>query len=120
MLELLEPHLAVCRLPANTEPSLPGGVFASLTRTAEELSLVCEERFAPVGARLERGWRALKVAGPLEFSQVGVLVSLATPLAEAGLSVFVVSTFDTDYLLVKDAGLERAVAALQEAGHALA
>ena len=116
-LHLLEPRFAVCRLSADAVPQLPAGSLASLTRTDEELSLVCEEARAPEAGLCERGWRALKVAGPLEFSQVGVLASLAAPLAEAGVSLFALSTYDTDYLLVKSAGLERAVAALRGAGH---
>lgn len=116
-LYLLEPRFAVCRLSSDAALQLPAGSLASLTRTGEELSLVCEEARAPEAGRCERGWRALKVAGPLEFSQVGVLASLAAPLAEAGVSLFALSTYDTDYLLVKADALEQAVAALTNAGH---
>ena len=73
----------------------------------------------PEGVVAERGWRCLRVAGTIPFSVVGVLASLAAPLAEAGISVFAVSTFDTDYLLVKAADFEKAITALTQAGHSI-
>jgi hypothetical protein len=81
------------------------------------LSVVCPEENVPVDVTSERGWRCLRVAGRLKFSSVGILSSMVKPLAEASISVFVVSTFDTDYLLVKAGSFEPAVKALQEAGH---
>ncbi len=110
--------LAICRLPP--ESPLPGWTaesrFLSITRSEDELSLVCEQALVPAGVQAEPGWRALKVAGPLDFSLIGVLASLLVPLAEAGVSVFALSTYDTDYLLVRETDLERAVTALREAG----
>lgn len=103
---------AICRLAPGA--GLPAR-FLSLTRTAEELSLVCLEADVPTGARAEPGWRAFRVAGTLDFALTGVLAALAKPLAEAGVSIFAVSTFDTDYLLVRD--LPAARAALEAAGH---
>ena len=94
--------------------------LASITRTGAELSVVCPEDRVPGDARAERGWAVLAMAGPLPFSEVGVLASLAAPLSEAGVSIFVLSTFDTDHLLVKSAQLETALAALARAGHILA
>lgn len=94
-----------------------GGSFLSITRTADELSVVCPEEYAPEGAAVEVGWRAMKVEGTLDFSLVGILASISAPLADAGVGIFVVSTFDTDYVLVKEASLERAVSALEGAGH---
>ena len=91
--------------------------FCSVTRTLDELSVVCLEDIVPEGVRCEKGWRALKLEGPFEFSEVGVLASVAGPLAEAGVSIFAVSTFDTDYVLVKDEQLESAVGALREWSH---
>ena len=79
--------------------------------------MVCEEASVPENIPAERGWRALKVQGPLAFSMVGVLAELSSLLAGAGVSIFVLSTFDTDYLLVKEEKLEAAVRALIEAGH---
>jgi hypothetical protein len=93
--------------------------FFSITRTGEELSVVCREVLVPEGIRAERGWRAIRVAGVLDLSQVGVLASLAVPLAGAGISLFALSTFDTDYLLVKEQDLGRAVEVLVAAGHAV-
>jgi hypothetical protein len=120
-LVLLNGAFAVCRLaPDAPIPSWAcGGSFASITRTAEELSVVCHEGAIPVGVQCERGWRCLRVVGTLDFSLVGVLASLVGPLAEAGVSVFVTSTFDTDYLLLKEEKLEAGVEALLRAGHAV-
>jgi hypothetical protein len=118
-LTLLAGELAVCRLGARDpvpEWALAGEMF-SVTRTADELSVVCEAGLAPDGVTHERGWRCLKVEGPFAFSVVGVLSALTGALARAGVSLFAVSTFDTDYLLVKDADLDRAVAALAADGH---
>src|SRR5262245_55974633 len=107
----LDGTFAVCHLARDAPlPAwLADGPFVSLTRTADELSLVCRQEAVPEGVRCERGWRCLRVAGTLDFSFVGVLASLLGPLADAGVSVFVVSTFDTDYLLVKQADFQRAV-----------
>jgi hypothetical protein len=116
-LRVADPHFAVCRLPSGAESPSIQGSFVALTRTAEELSLVCEERLAPFEAKVEGGWRLLRVSGTLDFSQVGVLAALCVPLAEAGVSIFAISTFDTDYLLLKDSHLDRAIAALGAAGH---
>jgi hypothetical protein len=110
---------AVCKLPAGSP--LPAwataGDFFSVTRTTDELSVVCREEAVPEGVVCERGWRCLRVAGAMPFTLVGVLASLTTPLASAGVSVFAISTFDTDYLLVPAGDLPRAVAALRAAGH---
>jgi uncharacterized protein len=118
-LELLANRLAVCRLDGDAP--VPGWAmredFFSITRTGEELSIVCREVLVPEGIRAERGWRALRVGGVLDFSQVGILADVASPLAEAGISLFALSTFDTDYLLVKEQDLGRAVVVLVTAGH---
>lgn len=119
---LLLPDLyAVCRL--DRDAPLPTwaatGEFSSITRTADELSVVCPQNLVPDGVRCERSWRCLRVAGTMDFSMIGVVASLVMPLAESGISVFVVSTFDTDYLLVKADDLDKALAALRAAGHAV-
>lgn len=120
-LTLLPDSLAVCRLAGNAPvPSWASSApFFSITHTADELSVVCPQSVVPDGVRCERGWRSLRVAGTLSFSMIGIVASLVMPLAEAGISVFVVSTFDTDYLLVKESDLERALMALTAVGHAL-
>ena len=118
-LVVLDGRCAICRLsPDAPIPSWAlGGPFCSITRTPDELSVVCAEGTVPENVRCERGWRCMRIAGPLDFALTGVLASLAVPLREAGVSLFAVSTFDTDYLLVKDSDLEWAVAALVRAGH---
>jgi hypothetical protein len=95
-----------------------GGLF-SVTRTAEELSVICPQRAVPEGVPCERGWRCVRVAGTMPFAVVGVLAALSAPLAEAGISVFALSTFDTDYLLVKAEDLERALDVLRRRGHTI-
>lgn len=118
-LQTLKERLAVCRIEPRAE--FPGWVwgasFFSLTRTAEELSIVCPEQCVPAGVACEGGWRALKLEGPFDFGEVGVMVSVAEPLAEAGISIFTISTYDTDYVLVKEEQLERAASTLRERGH---
>ena len=114
---LLSGSYAVCRLPADAAlPAWAAGDLVSLIRTADELTVVCPEGAVPKAVRCERGWTALRVAGVLDFSLVGVLASLLGPLAEAGVSVFALSTFDTDYLLVRGQDLADAAVALRAAG----
>jgi hypothetical protein len=111
--------LAVCRLPADAPwPIPPGGEwFYAATRTDSELSVVCPSHLIPPGASVEPDWRALTVAGTLDFSLVGVMASLCGTLAGAGVTVFVLSTFTTDHLLVRAPDLSRATAALRAVGH---
>jgi hypothetical protein len=117
-LVLLPDRLAVCRLdPTASIPHAPAGGFWSVTRTADELSLVLSEDAVQPGWQAERGWRAIRVAGPLVLDLIGVLLSIARPLAEAGVAIFAISTFDTDYVMVKREHLERTVSALRGAGH---
>lgn len=118
-LRVLAGELAVCRLPADAPAPAqpPSATLLSVTRTRDELSVVCAAADAPAGARVQGGWRALQVAGPLDFALTGILASLAAPLAQAGISLFAVSTYDTDYVLVADNALNAAVAALRAAGH---
>jgi hypothetical protein len=118
-LRVLGDRLSVCRLPIDAPwPTPPADhSFFSVTRTADEISLVCAEDQAPIAARIEPDWRAIEVAGPLDFAMVGVLADLTRPLADVSVSVFVISTYDTDYLMVHAGALERAVEALRAAGH---
>ena len=121
-LELLPDTLAVCRLEAGakvpdwTESS---SRFLTVSRTAEELSITAVESAVPAGMPCERDYRAFRVRGPLPLDLIGILAAIAEPLAEAGLSIFAISTFDTDYVLVKGRDLAAAVAALARAGHQL-
>jgi hypothetical protein len=118
-LRVLPETLAICRLaPSEPVPAwAASGAFGSVTRTPTELSIVSAEAATPPGVAAERGWRAIAVDGPLDFGLTGVLASLAAPLAGAQISIFSVSTFDTDYILVREAALARAVDALARAGH---
>ncbi len=118
-LSVLPDRFAVCRLAPDAERPAwaEAGAFSSVTRTPEELSVVCPEEAVPPGVRCERGRRALRVHGPLDFALTGILAALTAPLAEAGIPLFALSTFDTDYVLVHDDVLTRAVRALTEAGH---
>jgi uncharacterized protein len=118
-LRVLAGELAVCRLPADAPAPAtpPSATLFSITRTREELSVVCDAAQAPAGAQIQAGWRALQVAGPLDFALTGILASIAAPLALAGVSLFAVSTYDTDYVLVGEDALDAAVAALRDAGH---
>jgi uncharacterized protein len=119
-LELLSGRYAVCRLePASPLPDWAQGSFVSVTRTEAELSVVCPQEAVPAGVRAEPGWRSLRVKGPLGFGMTGILASLAGPLASSGVSIFVVSTYDTDYVMVQERDLARAAHALERAGHAL-
>ena len=117
-LEVQDGMYGVCRLPKGSPvPRWVEGKLTSVTRTDDELSVVCQEDKIPGEIKCEKGWRAMKVLGPLDFSLVGVLASLAAPLAKAGISIFAISTFETDYLLVKKENIEAAVKALTASGH---
>jgi len=118
-LVVLPERLAICRL-AGHEPVPPcpdPAQFWSVTRAGDELSVVLPEAAAPPGWQAERGWRCLKVLGPLDLGMTGVLASVAVPLAQAGVSIFAVSTYDTDYVLVKAGDVANARDALRAAGH---
>jgi hypothetical protein len=119
-LDLLPDTLAICRLDAAARVpdwARGGARFVTISRTPDELSITTLESAVPEGVRCERPYRALRVRGPLPLDLIGILASIADPLAEAGLSIFAVSTFDTDYVLVKAGDLESAVRALERAGH---
>jgi hypothetical protein len=118
-LEILPEELAVCRLPADA--ALPDwgqqGRPYAVVRTADELSIVCCARLVPADVQAVRGWRCFRVRGPLPFHLTGILAKLTNPLAEAGIALFALSTFDTDYVLVEETRLAAAVVALRQAGH---
>ena len=116
---VLEGTFAVCRLAptvAIPEWALRAGLF-SITRTAEELSLVCPETHVPAGIPAEYGWACLQLQGPFPFAMSGVLAAFIEPLAEAGIGIFAISTFDTDCVLVKTDRLATTIAKLEQAGH---
>jgi hypothetical protein len=111
----------VCRLPP--EAPVPAwtttALFTSITRTAEELSIVCPTNQAPQNAKCESPWTCFKLEGPYPFSLTGVLASFLNPLAQRGVPIFAVSTFDTDYILVKNEHTGTALEALKDAGHSV-
>ncbi len=118
-LSVLKGTYAICRLDKSAripDWAFTGDLF-SITLTADELSVVCRQDTVPEDVRISRGWKCIKVEGPLDFSLTGVLASLAVPLAEAGIPIFTISTFDTDYIMVKEADLEKAVITLDSVGH---
>lgn len=119
--EILPTTLGVCKLSACQAVPLWAcqGEFFSVTKTTEELSVVCSEVAIPDEVLCERGWRALKIAGILDFSLVGILAVVSGGLANAGVSIFAISTYNTDYILVRDNDLETAVQALAGEGYTI-
>ncbi len=115
VLTILPERLGVCRFK-NEMPYpdwlIKSGTFFSLTKTVDETSIVCREELIPADYPSEKGFRAFKVQGLLDFNVVGILASLLNPLAADGITVFVISTYDTDYILVKQENLEKAIRAL--------
>ena len=121
-LTLLVQPLAICRLAPDApvpEWATRASEFLTVSRTADELSITTVESNVPSTARCERDYRAFRVQGPLPLNLVGILASMANPLAEAGISIFAISTYETDYVLVKAAVLDSAVAVLRRAGHTI-
>lgn len=118
-LSVLPGRYAVSQLPQGAPLPVPAGVLWSLTRTPDELSLVCAEEHVPGGAKAAGGWAAFKLHGPFPFDLTGILTSVLEPLRDAEIGIFALSTFDTDYVLVKAAHLPEALTALRAAGHML-
>ncbi len=118
-MKLLKEKVGVCRLDKKTP--LPKWVeaseFFSITKTMDELSIVCSENSIPIDIKCEKDWRVLKVHGPLDFSLIGILSSISTILAKKGISIFAISTYDTDYILVKDKDINNAIDALTYEGY---
>ena len=115
-LQILPQALTVCKVDSLAASDLSGLYF--IGSTDQELSLVCETDRTPARTLArEDGWRALRVVGPLDFSLTGILSGLAAVLAERKIGIFAVSTYDTDYILVKEENLDRAAGALRDAGY---
>ena len=116
-LKTLPYDLTVCKLPSAAGIDLSADFFC-LARTDEEISLVCETEQTPAGtAAREDGWRAFRIEGVLDFSLTGILSRLSAVLAENGIGIFAVSTYNTDYILVKAENLGKAMNVLREAGY---
>jgi len=115
-LKLLKEKYGVCRL-AKTE-LIPkwaeNSNFFSITKTLDELSIVCSTESIPINVRCEKDWRILKIEGTLAFSLIGIIASISTILAQTGISIFAISTYDTDYILVKNKDIDNAIGALIE------
>lgn len=119
-LQSLNGEFAVCKLPSLEEVDF-SRELVFLSKTAEELSLLCEADAVPPNTlALETGWRGLKICGELDFGMIGVIAGISGLLAEKGVSVFVVSTYNTDYIFVKDGQYRDAVEALREGGYTVA
>ncbi|SHN84018.1 ACT domain-containing protein [Desulfitobacterium chlororespirans] len=117
-LKVFEEILGICRLDSNAQvPEWAEGKFLSITRTADELSIVCSQKHIPQHVECEGNWRYFRIEGILDFSLIGVLSYLSGLLASQGISIFVISTYDTDYLLIKEQELDKALAALRAEGH---
>jgi len=110
-MKLLKERFGVCRLNKN-EP-IPewtkNSDFYSITKTLDELSIVCSQDSIPSNIKYEKDWRTLKIEGTLDFSLIGILSSISTILAQKGISIFAISTYDTDYILVKDKDIDNAI-----------
>ena len=110
---------AICKLdPEMESPDWAAcGEFYSISRSADELSIICLHEQIPPKVPHDPGWRLLKIAGPFDFDEIGVLASITTPLAAARISLLTVSTYDTDYVLIKDTNYSLALETLESAGH---
>ena len=116
-IERLEERFSICRADKDADIAVEGR-FCFTARTDEELSVVCPTRLVPEGMeKREDGWRGFRVAGELDFSLIGILARISEVLAEAGIGIFVVSTYNTDYVFVKDAEFEGALEALRANGY---
>jgi uncharacterized protein len=120
-LSVLPDRYAVCRLDPKAEvPDWSSkGDFVSISRTPDELSVVCLEANVPSGVLNEPGWRILRCEGPLDLALPGIMASLAEPLADAGVPIFPIATHHTDYILIKEIHFDRAIRALSGYGHAV-
>ena len=113
-LKLLKDMYGVCRLNNNSKIPEWGakGEFSSITRTEDELSIVCLQNNIPEGIQCEKSWEVFKIEGPLDFSLIGILSAISSLMAEKGISIFAISTYDTDYILIKDKELNKAIEVL--------
>lgn len=119
IMKALKEKYGVCRL--DNTALIPdwsrNNEFLSITKTSDELSIVCPQDNIPNDIKCEKNWRILKVEGPLDFSLIGILASISTTLAQKGISIFAISTYDTDYILVKEKDFDSTVNALSYKGH---
>jgi len=120
-IEITQSNYGVCRL--SKEQAIPkwamDSPFFSVTKTLDELSIVCSQNNIPDDIKCEKDWKLLKVLGPLDFSLIGILASISGAIAKKGVSIFAISTFDTDYILVKESSLANAIEALKQEGYSI-
>ena len=118
-LSLLKDKYGICTLP-NTA-TIPDWALkqslASITRTEKELSIVCRREILPSQYQSDLNWRCFKIDGSFDLNQIGVISSIASPLADAGISIYVISTYDTDYFLIQEQNLEQTISTLADIGH---
>jgi len=117
-LSIIPNKFAICRLdPDRKVPDWAlNDIFFNISKTTEEFSVVTLQNSVPLGIKAERDWRIIKVAGPMDLNLTGVLLSIARPLADGQVAIFALSTYDTDYIMVKDTDLEKAKRILIESG----
>ena len=119
-LKLLPATYVIWQLPSDAPtPTIAPSTFTTVIRTADELSGVCEVDYVPVGATVDAGWRCLQFIGPFDLTLTGIMVRVATPLAQAGVPIFTLATYNTDYILVPSARLDDACNAIKQAGHVI-
>ncbi len=119
-LDLLEGNFVICRLsPSSAMPSWAyTGPFISITKTNDELSIITiDDNRLPKDIQCERNWKCLKLKGPFPFNMTGILSSVLSPLANAEIPILAISTFDTDYVMIKDENLQIAIDVLKQNGH---
>jgi hypothetical protein len=118
-LSILRHRFAICKL--NPDVKVPDwairGDFFSISRTPEELSIICQEDDVPLKVTSKREWRGIKIEGPFHFNEIGILDAITSPIARAKISLLTVSTFDTDYVFIQDSQFEEALLILAESGH---
>lgn len=118
-MKLLKEKYGVCRLDKNEliPEWAQKGDFFSITKTKDELSIVCSQNNIPANIKCEKEWRILKIEGPLDFSLIGILSSISSILAQRRISIFAISTYDTDYILVKESDIDNAIEVLMKEGY---
>jgi hypothetical protein len=119
-LKLLPATYVIWQLPSDAPtPDIATSTFTAVIRTADELSGVCEAAQVPVGATIDAGWRCLRFIRQFDLTLTGIMILVATPLAQAGVPIFTLATYNTDYILVPQARLADACHAIQQAGHVI-
>ena len=120
-ISLLKDKYGICSLP-NTAPIPEWALkqsLVSITRTKKELTIVCPQDVIPSQCKSDLNWRCFRLDGTFDLNQIGVISSISAPLAQNGISIYVISTYDTDYFLVQQENLEQTISALSNSGHSI-